>query len=134
MKRSNFKDRLAVIIGTESVRGFAKRLGRSEGTIRGFLQGREPKLADVVLMAEISGYNFLWIATGQGSQRGDAPTTECKTTEMNNITDALKCPVCESDNVTVWLALGVELIGSVECGKCGSKVPLDVALEKNKQA
>lgn len=60
----SFYDRLESIIGEESVRKFASRIGVSEGTLRGYLKNREAKRPELIKMFVEAGCDPLWLMTG----------------------------------------------------------------------
>ncbi len=61
-----FKDRLKIAMKEESVLGFAKKSGLSEGAIRQYLKGSEPGLDKVIAIAAAAGVSAAWLATGEG--------------------------------------------------------------------
>ncbi|WP_345858690.1 LexA family transcriptional regulator [Shewanella algae] len=61
-------ERLQEIIGDESIREIARKVGISEGAMRTFLKGRTPKLPDIIRIAKYKGVNWPWLATGEGSK------------------------------------------------------------------
>lgn len=63
-----FKDRLARVIGLDSVSAFAKKCGVGESLLRSYLSGRSlPGLEAVTKIAAASGTNSYWLVTGMGS-------------------------------------------------------------------
>ena len=63
-----FKDRLKLAIGSESVRSFSKRCGISESVIRKYLAGSHPVLDKLPRIAEALNQSMEWLVTGK-----DAP-------------------------------------------------------------
>jgi transcriptional regulator with XRE-family HTH domain len=70
MNFDNFKDRLKESMGSASNRGFAENCGFSEGTLRRYLLGETfPPLDTLGKIAEVSGYNLAWLASGEGVKK-----------------------------------------------------------------
>lgn len=62
-----FKERLKSVINEESLRGFGRKAGISDGALRHYLNGDSyPDLDRLAAIAEKSGVNLLWLATGEG--------------------------------------------------------------------
>jgi len=62
-----FKERLKSVINEESLRGFGRKAGISDGALRHYLNGDSyPDLDRLAAIAEKSGVNLLWLATGDG--------------------------------------------------------------------
>ncbi|AWY02215.1 transcriptional regulator [Marinomonas primoryensis] len=59
-----FKDRLKIAIGDESVRSFSKRCDISESVIRKYLAGSHPVLDKLPRIAEATSRSMEWLATG----------------------------------------------------------------------
>ncbi len=75
-----FRDRLREAIGSDSVRGFSRKSGVSEGTIRSYLEGRNtPTLEKLILLANAGGKNVGWLATGIDDPDGRLKSTTIKT-------------------------------------------------------
>lgn len=62
----NFAERLKQVMRDESVLGFAKKSGLSEGAIRQYLKGGEPGIEKVIAIANATGVSVGWLATGDG--------------------------------------------------------------------
>ena len=61
----NFASRLLALIGEESVRGFARRCGFSEGVVRSYLRGDTyPTLDRLAVLAAVGGRSIEWLAVG----------------------------------------------------------------------
>ncbi|TQV63932.1 MAG: helix-turn-helix transcriptional regulator [Halothiobacillaceae bacterium] len=68
-----FGERLRLAIGSRSQRGVSEESGLSSGTVHNLLSGGTPNLLSAVLLADVTGVNLEWLATGQGPIRhGDA--------------------------------------------------------------
>ena len=67
---TEFAERLKVLIGEESANAFARRVGLGESLLRKYLAGSIPSIDKARELAERSGVNFLWLATGEGPMRG----------------------------------------------------------------
>jgi phage repressor protein C with HTH and peptisase S24 domain len=59
-------ERLQTLIGDDSVRTFASKVGVSETMIRKYLKGGMPGLDIAARMAELCEVNLHWLATGRG--------------------------------------------------------------------
>lgn len=68
----SFAERLRVLIGTDSVSAFARRVELGESLIRKYLKGSEPTLSRAQQIAELTGCSLEWLASGRGSP--DNPT------------------------------------------------------------
>jgi len=65
---AGFPDRLAHIIGRESVRSFARRAGVSDTFVRQCLSGRtEPTRTKLVALATTGNVSVEWLATGEAA-------------------------------------------------------------------
>lgn len=63
---AGFPDRLATIIGSSSVRAFARKAGISDTFLRQCLSGRtEPTRMKLIAIAEAGGVSVEWLATGR---------------------------------------------------------------------
>lgn len=71
-KVGRFKDRLKTITDGDSLRGFGRKTGISEGALRHYLNGDSfPDLDRLAAIAEIANVNLEWLATGEGPMRGE---------------------------------------------------------------
>lgn len=74
-----FKDRLKSIMDEESLRGFGRKAGISDGALRHYLNGESyPDLDRLAAIAEKSGVNLLWLATGEGPKHPEARAGPCE--------------------------------------------------------
>ncbi|MER2557687.1 MAG: helix-turn-helix transcriptional regulator [Candidatus Competibacter denitrificans] len=65
-----FKDRLKLVIGKESVRSFAGRAGVSPTVVRHYVIGKSlPTLDNLIALTKAAKINLLWLATGEGPQK-----------------------------------------------------------------
>ncbi len=62
----SFSERLKLLIGEESISGFARRVDISEALIRKYLKGSEPSLAKANQIAMRANCSLEWLATGCG--------------------------------------------------------------------
>ncbi|WP_104039924.1 helix-turn-helix domain-containing protein [Vibrio hyugaensis] len=62
----SFAQRLATLIGEESISGFARRVDVSEAMIRKYLKGSEPSLSKANQIAMRANCSLEWLATGCG--------------------------------------------------------------------
>ncbi|MGR5069133.1 MULTISPECIES: helix-turn-helix domain-containing protein [Vibrio] len=62
----SFAERLATLIGQESISGFARRVDVSEALIRKYLRGSEPSLTKANQIAMRANCSLEWLATGCG--------------------------------------------------------------------
>ncbi|CAM3128312.1 transcriptional regulator [Vibrio mytili] len=62
----SFAQRLASLIGEETISGFARRVEISEALIRKYLKGSEPSLAKANQIALRANCSLEWLATGCG--------------------------------------------------------------------
>ncbi|MGR5130906.1 helix-turn-helix domain-containing protein [Vibrio alfacsensis] len=62
----SFAERLATLIGQESISGFARRVDVSEALIRKYLKGSEPSLTKANQIAMRANCSLEWLATGCG--------------------------------------------------------------------
>ncbi len=60
------RERLKMAIGERSARAVADEAGVSEGTVRNLLNGGIPKLDSLLRIADATGVDAGWLATGQG--------------------------------------------------------------------
>ena len=66
-----FGSRLKEVIGQESLRSFARKIGLSEASVRNYVGGkRYPGLDTLGEIAARAKVNFMWLATGEGPQQG----------------------------------------------------------------
>ncbi|MDX1300998.1 XRE family transcriptional regulator [Photobacterium sp.] len=61
-----FAERLKILIGEESISGFARRVELSEALIRKYLKGSEPGLSKANQIAMKANCSLEWLATGCG--------------------------------------------------------------------
>lgn len=61
-------ERLTEIIGDDSIRDLARKVGISEGALRTFIKGRTPKLIDIIKIAKAKGVSWVWLSTGEGNK------------------------------------------------------------------
>lgn len=66
MEAQSFEDRLKEVQGEESARSFARRIGISDGAIRGLTSGGKPTLDTLLAIANATGVELKWLATGEG--------------------------------------------------------------------
>ena len=69
----SFSERLAEIVGMDSVRSFAARAGpvRSGSVLRKYLSGdSDPARQALIDIATVAGVTVEWLATGQGPKHG----------------------------------------------------------------
>ncbi|PSU49448.1 hypothetical protein C9J12_08135 [Photobacterium frigidiphilum] len=60
-----FKERLKEVIGNDSIMSFARKCNLSDKTLRDYMSGKSyPTLDRLALIAEASGRNISWLATG----------------------------------------------------------------------
>lgn len=78
----SFASRLKLLIGNESARKFALRVGVSETMIRKYLKGGVPGLDIAVRIAEEANVNLEWLATGIGEM--DALSADAPNAEVDN--------------------------------------------------
>ena len=64
----SFPARLQEVMGTQSARGFAQRIGLTEGTMRNLLKGGIPKLDTALRIASEANVSLEWLATGKGDK------------------------------------------------------------------
>ncbi|WP_319534489.1 helix-turn-helix transcriptional regulator [uncultured Vibrio sp.] len=62
----SFAQRLSILIGEESISGFARRVDVSEALIRKYLKGSEPSLTKANQIAMRANCSLEWLATGCG--------------------------------------------------------------------
>lgn len=66
-------ERLKKAIGTTSLRAVAEKSGLTEGTLRNLLNGGVPKLDSLLRIADATGVDASWLATGEErTRRSDA--------------------------------------------------------------
>ncbi len=69
-----FPERLRSVVGSESVRSFARRSRVSEATLRNYLEGeRLPSLDRAARLAAAAGVSLGWLVSGEGQARKGAP-------------------------------------------------------------
>jgi transcriptional regulator with XRE-family HTH domain len=69
-----FKERLKIITEKESLRGFGRKAGISEGALRHYLNGDSyPDLDRLAAIAEQANVSLLWLATGEGAMSPASP-------------------------------------------------------------
>ncbi len=67
---TTFATRLNNLIPARGISGFAKDIGITEGAVRNYLQhGAMPGLDVAVKVADVTGVNLEWLATGRGPMR-----------------------------------------------------------------
>lgn len=75
-----FSQRLRESLKGESIRGFARKCGLSEGVLRNYLRGDTyPSLDRLETIAVSAGVNDTWLATGEGPMRRDG---SCRVAEL----------------------------------------------------
>ena len=67
---TELKVRIREIIGDEAGAAFARRCGFPESLLRKYLNGSQPSVRNLVVMARAAGVSVEWLATGKNS----APT------------------------------------------------------------
>lgn len=67
MNIGTFADRIRMLIGEETVSGFASKCGLRNESIRQYLAGSIPGMDKVVAIAQATGVQLEWLATGKGS-------------------------------------------------------------------
>jgi transcriptional regulator with XRE-family HTH domain len=68
-----FRERLKSITDDESLRGFGRKAGISDGALRHYLNGDSfPDLDRLAAIAEQANVNLLWLATGEGPKHPQA--------------------------------------------------------------
>lgn len=66
----SFSDRLKLIIKSESLRSYAKKIDVSDGALRAYLAGTsEPSMRILIALAKEGDVNIDWLATGEGEMR-----------------------------------------------------------------
>lgn len=68
MDVGDFQGRLKDLQGDASARSFAQSIGVGEGTFRALLKGGKPTLDTLVAIAEATGVEIAWLATGKGQK------------------------------------------------------------------
>ena len=68
-EHSSFSNRLKLLIGDESDRAFATRLGLTDGAVRGWLNRSEPSRAALVKICHECDVGIAWLTTGEGPMR-----------------------------------------------------------------
>lgn len=72
-----FRDRVARVIGDESVSAFSRRSGVPESTLRSYLTGRSsPGIEQAQKIADAGGVERYWLVTGRGSPQPAAAEDE----------------------------------------------------------
>lgn len=84
-----FPQRLAQVIGSGSIRAFARRAGVSDTFLRQCLAGRtEPTRIKLVAIAAAGGVTVEWLATGNGSrQYATAPSANEESADYDALPD-----------------------------------------------
>lgn len=78
-----FKNRLAMIIGDESIRGFSERCSVSDTTLRDYLRGKSfPTLDRLCSIATAANVDLAWLATGVYPQTKEVVAKESINTNM----------------------------------------------------
>jgi hypothetical protein len=62
---ATFADRLAQIIGRESVASFSRRSGIGESLLRKYLNGAQPTVKNLVILADAGAASIDWLASGR---------------------------------------------------------------------
>lgn len=91
-----FKDRLQLIIGEESVSSFGRRCNISESSLRTSMQGALPRLDKLIAIAEAANVNIEWLATGEGPMRPGQESLIVKDIESGK-DEVLGVVHCEDD-------------------------------------
>lgn len=73
---ASFADRLAQLLGDQSVSAFARKVGLSESLIRKYLKGSEPSLSRADQIARRANVSLEWLATGCGYQYRQAEVVD----------------------------------------------------------
>lgn len=73
MEKQDFKQRINEVISSQkSANDFAKRCDLAQSVIHKYVSGQsKPTLDNLVTMAEVSGYNLQWLATGTGPEKAN---------------------------------------------------------------
>jgi phage repressor protein C with HTH and peptisase S24 domain len=69
MSVDKFAERVKELQGEDSVRGFARRIGLTDGALRGIYAGGKPTLDTLLALAQGNNVNLEWLATGEGPMR-----------------------------------------------------------------
>jgi len=91
-----FADRLALIIGSESVASFSRRSGIGESLLRKYLNGAQPIVKNLVILADAGATSIGWLASGR-LPRSVAEALEESTIGNTNppaINDELQLLIC----------------------------------------
>jgi len=62
---ATFADRLTQIIGSESVASFSRRSGIGASLLRKYLNGAQPTVKNLVILADAGAASIDWLASGQ---------------------------------------------------------------------
>ena len=73
-------ERLKEAIGESSLRSVAEKSGLTEGTLRNLLNGGVPKLDSLLRIADATGRDAGWLATGEAQIRGEEAAKEAAPT------------------------------------------------------
>lgn len=101
-KIDTFSERLRQSIGENSVSSFGKKCGIGESTLRQYLKGGTPGLDKVIAIAEASGVNIEWLATGEGPMRpGESVKETTKEEHQQPTTTQQASPATDYDNFRI---------------------------------
>ncbi len=96
MNIGTFADRIRMLIGDDSVSGFASKCGLRNESIRQYLSGSIPGMDKVIAIAEATGVSIEWLATGKAPMRAGehsaAPDDAAKSVDaelMARLTDGI---------------------------------------------
>ncbi|MCK4860385.1 MAG: helix-turn-helix transcriptional regulator [Rhodobacteraceae bacterium] len=74
MDENTVSNRIRKLIGESSERDFAQRIGITQSSLSAVLSGSRPSIDKVVTIADATGINLNWLATGRGPiYEGDLP-------------------------------------------------------------
>jgi transcriptional regulator with XRE-family HTH domain len=80
-----FPDRLKEVMGDESQRSFAQRIGVTEGTLRAWLSGKsEPGMQHLISLSEAGDTTIDWLAKGKGAMSNDQDDSSISVTVTAN--------------------------------------------------
>lgn len=107
--------RLTFLIGSESVRNFAKRVGVKDSTLRSVLKGTRPSIDFVIAIASATEASLEWLLTGKGRPypRGVTPSRVGFKREVYDMIAQLAERVFAEMNVN--LAAGVAAATIIDC-------------------
>ena len=71
---TELKARIREIIGDEAGAAFARRCGIPESLLRKYLNGSQPSVRNLVVMARAAGVSVEWLATGRREKAGAQET------------------------------------------------------------